>query len=106
MPLYGLKRRFVETRKKPATDRKDVNERSYRVTDPPWEGLLEPVHNALIGKRDVRLCQELDKCLRDDKPGRRIAVLYGAGHIPAVLRHLDQRGFVIREAEWMDMIRL
>jgi hypothetical protein len=97
-PLIGLGRRFFASRESLARgmsleDRKSSNEILG------WRPSLEPVNHSILHARDQRLTQ----CLAAELHGgaeKRIAVVYGAMHIRAVLECLRSRGFYCSEASW------
>lgn len=99
-PLYGVHRRFFASRERLAhnlclEDRRSADE----VLD--WDPKFEPVIRSIIDARDERLVQ----CLREeleasDKPEKRIAIVYGARDMRAVLRELHRQGFRCSNAIW------
>ena len=99
-PLYGLHRRFFASRKRLARnmcleDRKSADEILS------WDPKFEPVHHSILHARDKRLIEclvaELDSTNGSEK---RIALIYGARHMRAVLRELTRRGFYCAESTW------
>jgi hypothetical protein len=65
-----------------------------------------PIGHALTDRRDRRLLEALDRihAERSHEPIR-VAVVYGAGHVPAIVRGLAERhGYVPREAEWLTVL--
>lgn len=99
-PLYGVHRRFFASRERLARnmcleDRQSADELLS------WSPTFEPVKNSLIHARDKRLIKcmtaELDSSNGSEK---RIAVVYGARHMRAVLRELTKRGFYCSDASW------
>lgn len=65
-----------------------------------------PVERAITARRDERLLDALGGILADhaDEPFR-VAVVYGAGHVPALVSGLQQRyGYRARAAEWLTVL--
>lgn len=68
-----------------------------------WTARTAPLLDALMTARDATLCDTLcDLTTREDAP-RRVAVIYGAGHMGAVTQALDKAGFRLVESEWMEV---
>ncbi|WP_386800955.1 hypothetical protein [Litorisediminicola beolgyonensis] len=73
-------------------DRDDI----YARADP----VAGPALDVLLSARDARLCARFDDVLSDEDQS--IAVLYGAGHMSALMRHLiARRGFRVRSSDWL-----
>lgn len=101
-PLMGLRRRMGMTREQIAevAEMEDLRSADELISwDPKWAALKKCV----VAARDVRLIEKLTEEL--DHPAeegeRRIAVVYGAGHMRAVLGELRKRGFRGAESVWM-----
>ncbi|MFJ4685342.1 hypothetical protein [Streptomyces sp. NPDC088789] len=65
-----------------------------------------PVEHALSDRRDQRLLDALGEILaeRGAEP-LRVAIVYGAGHVPAIVSGLWERhGYRPREAEWLTVL--
>lgn len=66
------------------------------------EGMLSvmngPQGSALITDRNRRAVEELERQMAAGK--RRLAIFYGAGHLPDLAEQLGQRGFEPRETRW------
>ncbi|MFD9499264.1 hypothetical protein [Streptomyces sp. NPDC060035] len=65
-----------------------------------------PLEHALTDRRDRRLLDALGEihAERGDEPIR-VAVVYGAGHVPAIVSGLrDRYGYRPREAEWLTVL--
>ncbi|MFC9534965.1 hypothetical protein [Streptomyces sp. NPDC056975] len=65
-----------------------------------------PVEHAMTGRRDQRLLDALGEihAERSDEPIR-VAIVYGAGHVPAIVTGLwDRYGYRPREAEWLTVL--
>ncbi|MFC4468767.1 hypothetical protein ACFPH6_30260 [Streptomyces xiangluensis] len=66
----------------------------------------DPLQHALTGRRDQLLLAALGEihAERGDEP-LRVAIVYGAGHVPAIVSGLMNRyGFRVREAEWLTVL--
>ncbi|WP_124438549.1 hypothetical protein [Streptomyces sp. NL15-2K] len=66
----------------------------------------DPVAHALTGRRDERLLDALGQihAERADE-AIRVAIVYGAGHVPAIVSGLmDRYGYRPREAEWLTVL--
>src|SRR5690606_26908359 len=55
---------------------------------------------AVIEFRNAAVLHDVDELLADAPPGRRIAVFYGAGHLPHFHDALRERGFVHQGVAW------
>lgn len=66
----------------------------------------DPVERAMIGRRDQRLLAALGEIYAKRGEERiRVAIVYGAGHVPAVVTGLrDRYGYRPREAEWLTVL--
>lgn len=68
----------------------------------------DPVGHAMTGRRDQQLLDALGEihAERGDEPIR-VAIVYGAGHVPAIVSGLRNRyGYRPREAEWLTVLVL
>lgn len=98
VPFVGLHRRLFASRetigrKMSLEDRKSAEE----ILN--WSPRMEPVHHSVLHARDARLLECLGEELDSDET-KRVAVVYGAGHIRSVVRELAKRGFYCSEASW------
>jgi hypothetical protein len=99
-PLYGLHRRFFASRQRLARNMclEDLQSADEILS---WSPIFEPVNHSIIHARDKRLIEcmaaELDSTNGAEK---RIAVVYGARHMRAVLRELARRGFYCSDSSW------
>ena len=104
-PLLGIKRRLMVSRAELAKGMSldDLTSRNELLS---WNAESGMVHHAILDSRDARLVEKLDTLL-SDKSYRRIAVVYGARHMRAVLRHLvGKRQFQVRDMDWMTVFAL
>ncbi|MEM6578590.1 MAG: hypothetical protein AAF678_08865 [Pseudomonadota bacterium] len=66
-----------------------------------WNARRAPMLSALKDARDAVLCKEMSALLSEEKGPKTIAVIYGAGHMPALFRSLDDRGFRVTDSRWL-----
>ncbi|WP_294121994.1 hypothetical protein [Sphingomonas sp.] len=101
-PLYGIYRRLFSSRSSIA--RKMCLE-DLQSSDEilHWSPTFEPVHQSVIHARDKRLIECIAAELDGDSE-KRVAVVYGARHMRAVLRDLAKRGFRCSDASWRTII--
>jgi hypothetical protein len=69
---------------------------------------LEAFRDAIMTRRDGRLLACVLRCHDESRSeSKRIGVLYGAGHIPAVVRLLQDRlGYRVEQADWVTVFEL
>lgn len=105
-PLLGVYRYLTATRTSIA--------RSLEVTDlspedrlPP-EDDLDALYDAILGRRDGHLIACVLRLHREHRASRmRAGVLYGAAHIPIVIRLLQQKlGYRVQRADWVTVFEL
>ena len=103
-PLYGLYRRIVASREGLARSM-SLEDRQSADELLNWSPRFEPVKHSIIHARDQRLIEclaaELDSSNGSEK---RIAVVYGARHMRAVLRELTKLGFNCSQSSWQTII--
>ncbi|MDU8927272.1 hypothetical protein RXV86_07740 [Alisedimentitalea sp. MJ-SS2] len=100
-PLMGVKKRFTATRENIGR-RLGLDDYSSRNTVMSWSPETAGFHLAILTARDERLCEALHEVLKDLREGGgSVAIVYGAMHMQAVIRMLDQQGFRVRESAWM-----
>jgi hypothetical protein len=67
---------------------------------------LSQVRELIVDERDQRLIERIESCLaerRDDQ--RKVAILFGGGHMPAVVEVLTSRhGYHVVHSEWVTAI--
>jgi hypothetical protein len=64
---------------------------------------IAPFSRFLVDDRDAHLVAALDR-IHEERCSEaiQVAIVYGAGHMPAVVNHLNQWfGYWVRDAEWM-----
>jgi hypothetical protein len=66
----------------------------------------DPVGQAMMGRRDQRLLDALGEIHAErSNESIRVAVVYGADHVPAIVSGLrDRYGYRPREAEWLTVL--
>ena len=105
-PLYGIYLRFSATREslvKQAGNRNVLRD-PEEILDEGNE--LEAFREAFRHARDEHLIGVLVKTIEASPPGHRIAVIFGASHIPPVVRALSARGLRFGNPHWMTIISL
>jgi hypothetical protein len=97
----GLIRKFIDPLNMPSLEQAEAYDQSAENLTGNWfERLLE--HN-ISTVRDARLIRALDEIHRDRAAESLTAgVVFGAGHMPAVVDHLrGQLGYIAASAEWL-----
>jgi hypothetical protein len=101
-PLVGLRRRFSTSRESVAK----VAEMEDRLSSDEllsWDPTFAALNRCILEVRDARLVErlreELDRI--GEQPEHRIAVVFGARHMRAVLTELKRRQFSSSKASWM-----
>ena len=98
-PLIGLSLFFRPDLEKLAKQL-DMDDLASRSTILGWSPETAALDHAILTARDTRLVQTLTETIAAAKSGTRIAVVYGAAHIPVVLRALPGLGFVWKASDW------
>lgn len=103
-PLYGLYMRLLATREDIAgrLALEDLASREEMLNwNPAYVSLGVAIHHA----RDERLLECIGAELADEHATeKRIAVVYGARHMRAVLRRLTRQGFVCTDSQWRQVL--
>lgn len=104
-PAIGLWRRFTAARPDIARGmcQNDLPSRNEVMA---WSSGTAPFLNALLTARDARLCRVLKHLLAGDGRGADIAVVYGAAHMPALVRLLSDADHALVESRWLTVIGL
>lgn len=102
-PLVGLRRRLTGSREKLA-HRMSLEDRRSAEEVLTWRVAKEGLARSLIHARDERLLECLAAEIEGGEP--RIAVVYGAQHMRAVVRELSRRGFHCSESRWQTIFSL
>ena len=99
-PLVGIHRRLFTSREILARDM-SLEDRKSAEENLSWSPTLEPMTNAILHARDGRLIKCLETELGESMlAGERIAIVYGASHMRAVIRALSSHGFNSSGASW------
>lgn len=98
--LVGLWRRITATRHNLGRGlcTSDLKDRDDILM---WNERRAPLLQALIEARDRILCDTVTKILSEPSGPSSIAVIYGAGHMGALARSLDHKGFVVTKSDWL-----
>lgn len=101
-PAAGVYRRFSATRAVLAKGL-GMNDLTAREDILAWSFTLAPFLRAVLAQRDTRLCQHLNEVIVENAQNPiSVAVVYGAAHMPAVLRNLQEMGsYVPVDSEWL-----
>lgn len=105
-PLVGLHRRLFASRQSLA---QGISLDDHRSDEEilAWEPELEIVNHSILHARDARILDciaaELDPPCHMEK---RVAIVFGAQHMRAVLKDLSQRGFYADRCSWLTVFSL
>jgi hypothetical protein len=104
-PIYGIVLSFSATREGLAEKRTmDDKMSGDEILDmlPATESLRE----CIVHARDRRLVEHLRSELEEsDGTAKRIAIVYGAGHMRAVIRELTSLGYHCSESKWVTIFK-
>lgn len=106
VPLIGLKRRFLTSRESlaDALSMDDIRSRDEILS---WDPKIAALHHCVLHARDARLIETLNPLLeRSAHSDRKIAIVYGAEHMRAILGELGRRDFVPVESRWQTAFSL
>lgn len=106
-PILGLQRRITVTRESLAKGMSLDDAKSYdELID--WRPESGALSAAILDARDLRLLERLSEQLKQQHVGaHRVAVVYGAMHMRAVIRALTTRhGYRAARAEWITVFSL
>lgn len=103
-PLYGIWTYMFSTRESLAKGRSTdslSNSNALRKDDSAIA-----VRDVFLTKRDEFIVLQIDKYLDVYKnEGETVAILFGAGHMPAIVSHLTEKhGYSSKKAEWISAI--
>ncbi len=101
-PLFGLYRGLFATRRSLAKGL-SLEDLAARDDILSWNEWPEAIRRVLLEARDTRLCNCLRDVIADNRSDpKSIAIVYGAAHMPAVLRCLDEYAdYAPVESDWM-----
>jgi TraB/PrgY/gumN family len=104
-PVYGLRQRWFATRASLAKSMSldDLKSRDEALS---WSEDTAFLTEAILNARDERLVEKLTEALADPLL-HRVAVVYGAAHMRAVLSQLLKKdGYRVGDMDWMTIISL
>ena len=102
-PVVGLRRKMSATRRMLAKNLA-MDDQPSQKESVNWSPEAAALTGAILDARDVRLIQRLEEELDHPSGGaRRIAIVYGAMHMRAVLRAVTtrQRQYYANSADWL-----
>ncbi|MES0826784.1 hypothetical protein [Ruegeria sp. SCP11] len=92
------------------TGTRTVLGRNLNTTDLPdrdtvmmWSERNAPLLDALLTARDAVLCRVVTDLLADGEQPNSVAIIYGAGHMGALVHMLFREGFRPVESEWIQV---
>ena len=99
-PIFGIRGKLFASRESLA--------KALSLDDHPsaeevlnWDPKFEPIYNSIGLARDKRLIECIETELNDANGSeRRIAIVYGARHMRAVVRHLTKLGYHCADSSW------
>jgi hypothetical protein len=98
-PLMGIHRRLLATRESLATAM-EMEDRLSSEEILSFDPRFAALRRTILDVRDHRLIEKLSEELDQPAGSAKIAVVYGAGHMRAVLTELRRRGFRTVSATW------
>ncbi|MEM9477598.1 MAG: hypothetical protein AAGA71_20100 [Pseudomonadota bacterium] len=103
-PVVGIWRRFTATRHTLAQDAR-TDSLPDRATILSWRPEQAGMFKAILEARDRHLCEVIENTIGPKGgSGPRVAVIFGAGHMGVVARHLHNlAGFRPAESEWIEV---
>ena len=87
-----------------------ANNALHRKVSPPFHfrksDSTVAVREVLVTKRDEYIVSQIDRYLEDrEGESETAAILFGAGHMPAIVSHLSEKyGYKSMKAEWISVI--
>ena len=103
-PLYGCWTYLFSTRESIAKGRsKDSLSNAYAMRR---NDSAVAIRDVIVTKRDEFIVSQIDEYLEDNKTNSELAaILFGAGHMPAIVSHLSgKHGYSSKRAEWISVI--
>ncbi len=105
-PLMGMHGRFFASRASIAS-KLGLENKPSRDEILSWDPSFEALRHCILGARDARLIDRLRSQLDQSSPEiHRLAIVFGASHMRAVLAELGQRNFVSVESDWQTVFSL
>ena len=103
-PLYGVWTYLFSTRESLAKGRStDSLSNAYALRK---DDSAIAVRDVFLTKRDEFIVSQIDRYLETcESEGETAAILFGAGHMPAIISHLsEEHGYSSKKAEWISAI--
>ena len=105
-PAYALYQRWFGTRESLAKGH-SLDDLPSRKETLSWTPEYSALSDAILAERDKRLISVMAEHLAAPDGGpRRLAIVYGARHMRAVIKELSRRGFHCVASEWMIVFAL
>jgi hypothetical protein len=105
-PLIGLHRRWFATRESLAKGI-SLDDQPAAKDSVSWDPELGALTHAILYSRDERLVDRLREQLAAGGKATTIAIIYGAGHMRAVIRELTSRqGYMTGRSDWLTVFSL
>ena len=105
-PIFGLQQRFLSTRQSLARG-KSMDDLASRDDILTWDPTIAKLEDCLIEVRDARLIEKLREELALQKNAqKKIAIVYGASHMRAVLAELHKQNFVSSDSRWLTIFTI
>lgn len=103
-PLYGFWTYLFATRESLARG-KSTDSLSNAYALRKGESAVA-IRDVILTKRDEIIVSQIDKYIEDCKgESKTAAILFGAGHMPAIVSHLSEKyGYSSKRAEWISVI--
>lgn len=106
VPIIGLQGRFFASRESIAS-RLGMEDKPSRDEILSWDPTFEALQQCILGTRDDRLVDHLRSQLDQPSPQiQRLAIVFGARHMRAVLKELGDRNYSSIESDWQTVFRL
>lgn len=104
-PFVGLKNRWFLNRSKLAK-LLELSDLSSRDTILGWDEVTATFDKALLHERDKHLLGVLLAEVNKAADGTHIAIIYGAAHMPAVIKAMPDMGFHWQDSQWMTVFKI
>ena len=104
-PVVGLKNRWFLNRAILAKQL-EMSDLSSRETILGWNEITAPFDKAILHERDKHLLSVLQAEMNKAANDTHLAIIYGAAHMPAVIRALPDMGFVWQGSHWMSVFKI
>jgi hypothetical protein len=99
--LFGGSRLMLQESMGLAMDDLPTNEELLRQPD------VDDLDRVLLDERDEKLLTALTRIHNErSRENLTVAVVYGAGHVPAIVKGLHRHGYRVRSGEWLTLMPL